>query len=72
MNEQQEGRLVERIEHIVEKVTRIDRTIHGNGREGLVVQVDRHDRALKYIGKILVISLTALVGLISAGIVALL
>ena len=61
MNAQQAGRLIERVEHIAGTVERIDGTVNGNGKEGLVVKVDRHDRTLKSAGKIFWIVLSAVV-----------
>lgn len=59
MNAQQEGRLIERVEHIATTVGRIDGTVNGNGKEGLVVKVDRHDRTLRGASKLFWIVVTA-------------
>lgn len=59
MNAQQEGRLMERVEHIATTVGRIDGTVNGNGKEGLVVKVDRHDRSLKNASKLFWIVVSA-------------
>lgn len=61
MNAQQAGRLIERVEHIATTVERVDATVNGNGREGLVVKVDRHDRTLKNAGKLFWIITSALI-----------
>lgn len=72
MNAQQEGRLIERVEHIVNTVERVDATVNGNGKEGLVVKVDRHDRTLKSASKLLWVIMTAVITAVVAGIIILL
>ncbi len=68
MNQQQAGRLLERVEHIAGTVERIDGTVNGNGKEGLVVKVDRHDRTLRNAGKLFWVITTAVT---TAGVAAL-
>jgi hypothetical protein len=72
MNAQQAGRLIERVEHIAGTVERIDHTVNGNGKEGLVVKVDRHDHTLKNAGRFLWIIMSALVTAAVAALVILL
>lgn len=70
MDKEQEGRLLKHVEHIAETVERTHKTIHGNGREGLVTKVERHEGVLKVIARLFWIGVTAVVVAVAALLIA--
>ena len=67
MNQQQEGRLIECVENISTKVDKLDETIHGNGREGLIIETDRNTMFIRGLKKTAIV--IAGLGLTAVGIV---
>ena len=68
MNDEQAGRLLEKVESIHDKVVKIDETINGNGKEGLKTTVARHEGTLRGIFRFLWIVVVALVGVAVAAV----
>ena len=53
------------MEHLTESVNRIDKTLHGNGRKGLVLRLDRLEQSSAFRGRwvscVVAVLLTALI-----------
>ena len=60
-----QGQVEAKLDVVIDKLDGIDETLHGNGREGLVVKVDRNDQSLATLRKVFFTVLTA--GLALAG-----
>ena len=56
------ARIDSKLDHIIEKVDRVDIAIYGNGNDGLIVRTDRNTQAIGSLKKFVWIVITGIVG----------
>ena len=62
-NEEQQAKLDAKLDHIIEKVDRVDEAVYGNGQPGLKVTVAEHGQTLGMLKKFFWIMVSGVVTL---------